>query len=101
MEAGSQLALRSRDQAELDPHSHLTELRLRSADILVAFKEFAHVDFVERAEETVDLALRAARGEIRPTMAAFDCRMIEVLPTSTEPMRRFDAVCRFATMVRF
>ena len=91
--------------AELDPHSHLTDLRFASADILVAFKEFAHVDFVERAEELVDLALRAARGEIKPSMQRFDCKMIEVLPTSTQPMRgfvdkmmRLEAHSRLSTM---
>ena len=31
----------------------------------------------------------AARGEIRPVMSTFDCRMIAVLPTSREPMRSF------------
>lgn len=30
--------------AELDPHSHLTDLRFDSADILIAFKEFPHID---------------------------------------------------------
>ena len=75
--------------AELDPHSHLTQARFDAADILVAFKEFSHVDFVERAEEVVDLSLRAMRGAIRPVMSKFDCRMIEVLPTSQEPMRSF------------
>jgi|EP01044_Picomonas_judraskeda_P004981 microcystin degradation protein MlrC len=30
--------------AELDPHSHLTDLRFNSADILIAFKEFPHID---------------------------------------------------------
>ncbi|WP_284162735.1 M81 family metallopeptidase [Frigidibacter sp. SD6-1] len=75
--------------AELDPHSHLTPARLAAADILAAFLEFPHTDFYERGEHLVDLALRAIRGEIRPAMAAFDCRMIAVLPTSREPMRSF------------
>jgi microcystin degradation protein MlrC len=75
--------------AELDPHSHLTAERVKNADILVAFKEFPHTDFVERAEEVVDLTIRAIRGEIRPVISTFDCRMIEVLPTSIEPMRGF------------
>ena len=44
---------------------------------------------IERAEELVELTLRTLRGEIRPAMSAFDCKMIEVLPTSTEPMRSF------------
>lgn len=75
--------------AGLDPHCHLTAKRLASADILAAFLEFPHTDFVERAEHVVELALRAMRGEIRPVMSAFDCRMIDVFPTSQEPMRSF------------
>jgi len=75
--------------AELDPHSHLTRKRVANADILAAFLEYPHTDFLERAEHVVDLALRAMRGEIRPVMAAFDCRMIDIFPTSREPMRGF------------
>ena len=60
--------------AELDPHSHLTKLRFESADILAYFLEFPHTDFFERGEHVVDLALRTLRGEIKPVMAAFDCR---------------------------
>jgi microcystin degradation protein MlrC len=75
--------------AELDPHSHLTKKRVANADLLAAFLEFPHTDFVERAEHVVELALRALRGEIRPVMSAFDCRMIDVFPTSREPMRGF------------
>lgn len=75
--------------AELDPHSHLTPKRVAAADILAAFLEFPHTDFVERAEHVVDLALRATRGEIRPVISTFDCRMIDVFPTSREPTRSF------------
>jgi len=81
--------------ATLDPHSHLTELRLASADLLIAFKEFPHLDFMARARELVLLAMAAARGEIRPVMSYFDCRMIDVLPTSREPMKSFiEKICR-------
>ena len=73
----------------LDPHSHLTAKRVEVADILVAFKEFPHTDFVDRAEDCVDLVIRAVQGEITPRRSVFDCRMIEVLPTSLEPMRSF------------
>lgn len=75
--------------ATLDPHSHLTPKRVAAADILAAFLEFPHTDFVTRAEHLVDLALRALRGEISPVIATFDCRMIGVYPTSREPMRSF------------
>ena len=75
--------------AELDPHSHLTPRRVANADILAAFLEFPHTDFYERGEHVVDLALRTLKGEIRPVMASFDCRMIDVFPTSREPMRSY------------
>jgi microcystin degradation protein MlrC len=44
---------------------------------------------VETGRAVVDLVLRTLRGEITPTKAVFDCHMIEVLPTSREPMRSF------------
>ncbi len=75
--------------AELDPHSHLTAKRVRHADILAAFLEFPHTDFEARAEHVVDLALAAARGETRPVISTFDCRMIDIFPTSQQPMRGF------------
>jgi microcystin degradation protein MlrC len=75
--------------AELDPHCHMTEQMVAAADLLICFKEFPHTDFVERAEEVVDLTIRAARGEIRPHMSLYDCRMIGSFPTSREPMRSF------------
>ncbi|WP_306119208.1 MULTISPECIES: M81 family metallopeptidase [unclassified Roseitalea] len=75
--------------AELDPHSHLTKKRVQAADILAAFLEFPHTDFEARAEHVVDLALAAARGRTRPVISTFDCRMIDIFPTSREPMRSF------------
>ena len=75
--------------AELDPHSHLTDKRLAATDALVAFKEFPHTDFVDRARDLWAIALRLLRGEVRPVMSVFDCRMIDIFPTSREPMRSF------------
>ncbi len=75
--------------SELDPHSHLTAKRVKNANILAAFLEFPHTDFYERGEHVVDLALRALKGEIKPVISTFDCRMIGVYPTSREPMRSF------------
>lgn len=74
---------------EHDPHCHLTAKRLRACDLLVTFKEFPHTDTIERAEEVVDLTLRAIRGEIRPVMSCVDCRTIASFPTTREPMRSF------------
>jgi microcystin degradation protein MlrC len=75
--------------AELDMHCHLTEAMVRAADVIVAFKEFPHTDFLERAEDLVDLCLRAQRGEIRPVAGVFDCCAITGFMTSREPGRGF------------
>ena len=75
--------------AEMDPHCHLSPLRMEMADLLVCFKEYSHIDFVERAEELVELTLRTVRGEIRPVMRAWDCRMIDRYPTFRPEMRAF------------
>jgi microcystin degradation protein MlrC len=75
--------------AELDPHSHLTQKRVAAADFLVAFKEFPHIDFVDRARDLWAIAVRTLKGEIKPVMSFFDPRMIDVFPTSRQPMRGF------------
>jgi microcystin degradation protein MlrC len=75
--------------AELDPHSHLTQKRAEAANFFVYFKEFPHTDFVDRARDLWSIAVRTLRGEIKPIMSIFDCRMIDVFPTSRQPMRGF------------
>ncbi|MBI1172313.1 microcystin LR degradation protein MlrC-like protein [bacterium] len=75
--------------AELDPHSHLTAKRVAAANFFVVFKEFPHTDFVDRAEDLWRIAADAIEGRVKPVMSVFDCRMIDVFPTSREPMRGF------------
>ncbi len=75
--------------AELDPHSHLTAKRLAAADFFVYFKEFPHTDFVDRAEDLWRIAIDTLEGRVKPVMSVFDCRMIDVFPTSRDPMRSF------------
>src|SRR5882672_7298640 len=70
---------------EQDPHCHLTEKRVRGADIIILFKEYPHVDFAERADELVTLVLKTIRREIKPVMSLYDCGMIDLFPTTREP----------------
>jgi microcystin degradation protein MlrC len=74
---------------ELDPHCHLTEKRVRGADIVILFKEYPHIDFQERAEELVTLVVKTIRRDIKPVTSLYDCGMIDVYPTSREPGRAF------------
>ncbi|KQV65331.1 M81 family metallopeptidase [Rhizobium sp. Root1220] len=73
--------------SELDPHSHLTAKRIKAADFFVYFKEFPHTDFVDRAEDLWRIAVDTLEGRVKPVMSVFDCRMIDVYPTSRDPMR--------------
>lgn len=72
-----------------DPHSHLSDKRVNNADVITVFKEFPHTDFVDTAVDMIRLVHSASNYEITPCVSTFDCKMIEVLPTSREPMRSF------------
>ncbi len=75
--------------AELDLHCHITDTMVREATLLVAYKEYPHIDIPDRAEELFQLAADAAMGKTRPAMAAFDCRMINTYRTTEQPLRGF------------
>ena len=75
--------------AVFDLHAHLTPEMVASATVLVGLKEYPHIDYVQRSEELFELICACVRGEIKPTMALFDCRMIGVIHTTRQPMRDF------------
>lgn len=75
--------------AELDPHNHLTEQMVASADLLIAFKEYPHTDILERGLELVDLCAATVAGRIRPVAQVVDCAMIVLMHTTREPARSF------------
>lgn len=74
---------------EYDPHCHLTERRVALADVSILFKEYPHIDFMERADELVTLVLRTIKGAIKPVASLYDPRLIDFYPTTVEPMRGF------------
>ena len=74
---------------ELDLHCHLSEQTLAPADIVITFKEYPHIDIHDRAIELYHLAVKARRGDIKPVMALFDCKMVGVYSTFTPVMRQF------------
>lgn len=83
---------------ELDLHCHLTALMTQSADAIVAFKEYPHVDAEPRGRELYRILADAAAGRVRPVTAVFDCRMVGLWHTTREPMRSF--VARMAAVER-
>jgi microcystin degradation protein MlrC len=75
--------------AELDLHCHITQAMVSNATVLLTYKEYPHVDIEQRAEELFALIADAAAGKTRPTMAAFDCRMIGTYRTTEQPLRGY------------
>ena len=74
---------------ELDLHCHTSAAMLQGATVLIAYKEYPHIDRVERLQEVWRLTLAAAQGHIRPVTAAWDCRMVSFWHTTREPMIGF------------
>jgi microcystin degradation protein MlrC len=77
--------------AELDLHCHFTEAMRSAADAIVAYKEYPHTDGRQRALELYRILVATAQGRVRPTTAVWDCRMVGLWHTTTEPMRSFVA----------
>ena len=75
--------------AELDLHSHLTQAMLTGADAIIAYKEYPHTDPVDRARDLYRICVDAAQGRVQPVMAAYDCGMVGMFPTTAQPMRGF------------
>ena len=73
--------------AELDPHCHLSPLKIASTDLLVLFKEYPHTDIYERAKDLVRLAENAVVTRTKPVMRVRDLGLITLIHTSREPAR--------------
>ncbi len=73
--------------ALLDPHCHLSRDMAGAADVLVAYKEYPHTDFHDRADDLVRILLRAHRREIRPRTAVWDTGVIGVYHTNRPEVR--------------
>ncbi len=74
---------------ELDLHCHTTARMQQHADIIIAFKEYPHIDGIDRLRELYTLLMQQAAGRIRPTTAMVDCRMMGLWHTTREPMISF------------
>lgn len=74
---------------ELDLHCHITKELVTSANAVITYKEYPHIDMVERAVELFNIIADAAEGKTKPVNALADCGMIGVFHTSHPPVRAF------------
>ena len=75
---------------ELDLHCHLTRDICDNA-LPVIFKEYPHIDGIERAQELYDIVRDAISGKTKPVVALHDCRMVGMWRTPVEPTKSFVA----------
>ncbi|WP_448955110.1 M81 family metallopeptidase [Labrys neptuniae] len=75
--------------AELDLHCHITDAMVTNATAIVAYKEYPHTDIMDRAAELYRIIVDTVEGRVRPTMALYDCRMINTFRVQEQPMRGF------------
>jgi microcystin degradation protein MlrC len=71
--------------AELDLHCSITEDIIANTDAMITFKEYPHIDATERAEELFEICLQTHRGDLKPTTAVHDLKMISMWRTPVEP----------------
>lgn len=75
--------------AELDLHCNVTPKMVEHATVLLAYKEWPHRDIADRAEQLYELIARAARRDVTPVTAVYDCNTLGAFPTERSPMRQF------------
>lgn len=73
----------------LDPHTHLTKLMSENATIMLWLKEYPHTDILECSQKLFTLLKQMLEDKCHPTTAIFDCKMIDLFPTTIEPMKSF------------
>lgn len=73
----------------LDPHCHMSDAMLANADVLICWKEYPHVDILERAAELIDLCVACREKRVAPVAHIVDTGTILVLHTTREPVRGF------------
>lgn len=81
---------------ELDPHCHITDKMMQHATVMILYKTMLHTDIKERAVELFNLIACTLEGGVKPTMALFDCRMMNNtgFDENREPMKSFfEKVC--------
>ena len=74
--------------ALLDLHGNVTEDMARDA-ILVACKEYPHIDYPQRAAELYEMLARGASAGLRARTLVHRVPMLRIMGTTEEPMRGF------------
>ena len=79
----------------LDLHANISEQMAETADVIVGYDTYPHIDQVERGLEAAELLVRTIRGEIKPVIA-LEKPPIVIVPhkqlTDAHPMKELFAL---------
>jgi microcystin degradation protein MlrC len=64
---------------------------MNGSDAIITFKEYPHIDAGLRARELFRICIDAAAGQTKPVMGLYDCRMVNLFPTTEGAMAAFVA----------
>lgn len=73
----------------LDLHCNITDQMLDNADLIMACREYPHVDFDRRGAELFEQLHAVAQRTIEPTTSQFRIPMLSMFHTTRQPMRGF------------
>ncbi|MDB5495562.1 MAG: microcystinase [Phenylobacterium sp.] len=72
---------------EIDLHGNVTQAMVDNATLVIACKEYPHSDFLERADELLDVLEAAVAGRVRPVASWRRLPMMGIFHTTRQPMR--------------
>lgn len=78
----------------LDLHANVTSQMIAGADVMLACREYPHIDFDERAEQLFRLCFDAARGQLRPRLHYHRVPMLSRFHTTAPGMKALTVDCR-------
>jgi microcystin degradation protein MlrC len=72
---------------EIDLHGNVTEAMIRNATLVMACKEYPHTDFLERADDLLDILEAAVAGAVKPVASWAKLPLMGIFHTTRQPMR--------------
>ncbi|MET0272722.1 MAG: M81 family metallopeptidase [Phenylobacterium sp.] len=72
---------------EIDLHGNVTQAMIDHATLVIACKEYPHTDFLERADELLDILEGAVAERVRPVSSWRKAPMMGIFHTTRQPLR--------------
>lgn len=72
---------------EIDLHGNISGAMIENATLIIPCKEYPHTDFLERADELLDILEATVAGRVKPVTSWRTLPMMGIFHTTRQPMR--------------